>query len=226
MKFFSFSSFVLVVVLSRPAFLQCAPSDTQIVDSQEQDQFISTREYRQSQKQEKSSNGNKRNDDDLEGEADTITVKMKDGTMKKMLKDDLMKEMKDRTEGFRKTKENNVVKEENSKISLSNIEKENPGLNKMIKLGNASFEILKFMNHTNGKLVRIQTLKDPEIKRQIEEEEDEEQKNVEESTKKEGGTGPDHNKRKEDEVDEDTVINYHKAKIQSNKGLMVSFSTM
>jgi hypothetical protein len=224
MKFISFSSFVLVVVLSLPAFLQCAPKDTQIVDSQEQDQF--TREYRQSQKQEKSSNGNKRNDDDLEGEADTITVKMKDGTMKKMLKDDLMKEMKDRTEGFRKTKENNVVKEENSKISLSNIEKENPGLNKMIKLGNASFEILKFMNHTNGKLVRIQTLRDPEIKKQIEEEEDEEPKNAEESTKKEGATGPNHNKRKENEVDEDTIINYHKAKIQSNKGLMVSFSRM
>jgi hypothetical protein len=149
-----------------------------------------------------------------EDEKDTVTVKMKDGTIKKMLKDDLMKEMKDRTDGFRKTKENNIIKEENSKISMNNIEKENPGLNKMIKLGNSSFEILKYMNHTNGKLVRIQTLKDPEIKKQLKEEEEE----AEEEKKKEGSQS----KEKEDEVDEDTIINYHKSKIQSKDGLMVS----
>jgi hypothetical protein len=127
---------------------------------------------------------------------DTITVKMADGKHKKMSRKDLSIEMAKRAQGFRKTKEDNIVKEENDKLKMRDIEKENPGLAKMIKLGNSSLEILKMMNHTDGKLIRINTLKDSVI-----------------ALKDSEGNPID---------DEDHYINLHKSNLASGKGLMVS----
>ena len=122
----------------------------------DKDGFISTSEYGELQKNLLANGGG--------GETDLLEVKMADGSIKKMSRNDLSNEMANRAKGFRKTKKDNIVKEEENKLNISSLEKDNPGLAKMIKMGNTSFEILKKMNYTEGKLTRIQTLSDPLIR--------------------------------------------------------------
>lgn len=121
------------------------------------DGSISISEYGELQKNLLSNTG-------PDGDNDELEVRMADGTTKKMSRNDLSSEMAKRAKGFRKTKNDNIVKEEQNKLDIASLEKENPGLAKMIKMGNSSFEILKKMNYTEGKLARIQTLSDPTIR--------------------------------------------------------------
>lgn len=151
---------------------------------------------------EKTKKKKDRNPYDIEDidEDEEVTVRMKDGSIKKLTRQELSLEMAKRTHGMRKTKNENIVKEEKDTLKLKQLADENPGLARMIKLGNNSLEILKNYNHThmNSKLTRVQTLKDPDL------------------VEKDNEGNP-----IQDEPDEDAYIIAHKKNIAEGKGLMV-----
>jgi hypothetical protein len=87
-----------------------------------------------------------------------VHVTLKDGTRKKLSKDDLQRNIQDRMKGFQKTKGNNIIREEKETATLSNIEKDNPGLSRILKVGNWSYYSLRSLNYIDGKLARIQSI--------------------------------------------------------------------
>lgn len=174
------------------------------------DQMISVKEYSQFQSsllraspnslaEEEEDSGS----DSEQRKTDTVTVRTKDGRKKEMSKVELLKEMEERGKGFRKTKADNFVKEESVEhADLTQLEKDNPSLVKMIRLGNTSFDILVRMNHTDGKLLRIQTLQDPDVL----------------------SAASRRPQRLTKEEEEDIYINHHKTHVLAGKGLMVSLA--
>jgi hypothetical protein len=177
------------------------------------DQMISVQEYSQFQSSLLRASPNslleeeEEEEEDSEGvseqkkKTETVTVRTKDGRSKEMSKEELLKEMEERGKGFRKTKADNFVKEESvERADLTQLEKDNPSLVKMIRLGNTSFDILVRMNHTDGKLLRIQTLQDPDVL----------------------SAASQRPQRLTKEEEEDIYINHHKTHVLAGKGLMVS----